>query len=183
MTSGVPGSGKTTFRDNKFNKTPQIICPDSKIPYTKKEPWSFQRVKQAWRESDEELKIGIEDPNKELILFDATFVGLKKRKKYLNIVKKANMHPIVIYVNPSLDICIARNEAREESRKVPLWILKNMSNNLKSPTVEEGFHIVIDVERKIVYHDGCGCLEKLSEVVNLSGYNKKKEKRDEKRSL
>lgn len=58
-----------------------------------------------------------------------------------------------------------------------------MSNKLQPPTVEEGFHVVIDVERKVVYHDGYRCLERLGEVVNLSQFNKKKEKRNEERLL
>lgn len=174
MTVGIPGAGKTYFRTNNFEKEATIISPDNKIGYTKENPWTPQVAKLAWRKADEELELGIVDPKKELILFDATFIAPKRRHKYLDIIKKTDIHPVAIYINPSLKVCAERNETREESRKVPFRVIRNMSNKLQAPTIEEGFHIIIDVERKIVYHCDCECLNKLNETINLLGFNRKK---------
>jgi len=177
INSGAPGSGKTYFRTNNFIQDVLVICPDEKIGYTDEDPWTPQKAKDAWKQSDKELKDALADESQELILFDATFTSPKKRKKYINLAKKANVWIVGIFVNPGFKICEARNNEREKSRKVPFFILRNMSKALVSPTTEEGFSAIIDVEKKIVYHDGNNeCIERLEKAINLSQYNKQKER-------
>lgn len=172
ITTGIPGAGKSTFRDNNFKVKPFIICPDEAVEmYTEKNPWTPKRGKEAWRVSDAMVKTATEEVIKEVIFFDATNVAMKRRRKYINIAKKVDFHPVSIYINTEFKTCAERNDQRDEYRKVPHFVLKRMSGSLVSPTTDEGFHTVIDVERKIVYHTGCECLDRIKEVVDLSQFN------------
>jgi|ETNvirenome_6_85_1030632.scaffolds.fasta_scaffold00937_23 predicted kinase len=177
INSGIPGSGKTYYRTNNFIQDVLVICPDEKIGYTDEDPWTPKKARDAWKQSDQELKDALANESQKLILFDATFTSPKKRKKYIGWAQKAGVQLVGIYINTGFKICEARNNEREKSRKVPPFILKNMSKALQSPTIGEGFSAVIDVEKKIVYHNGDKeFLNKLNEIINLSQYNKKKEK-------
>lgn len=179
INSGIPGAGKTHYRTHNFIQDVLVICPDEKIGYTDDDPWTPAAAKKAWKDSDQELKDALADESQELILFDATFTSPKKRKKYIGWAKKAGVQPISIYVNPAFKVCEARNNEREKARKVPFFILANMSKALQSPTVAEGFSAVIDTEKQIVYHNGDKeCLERLNEAINLSQYNKQKEREE-----
>ena len=177
INSGVPGAGKTYYRTNNFIQDVLVICPDEKIGYTDEDPWTPQKARDAWKQSDQELKDALADESQELILFDATFTSPKKRKKYIGWAKKAGVQPIGIFVNPGFKICEARNNERDKSRKVPFFILKNMSKALQSPSIAEGFVAVVDTEKQIVYHNGDKeYLERLEQAINLSQYNKQKER-------
>jgi predicted kinase len=137
---GIPGSGKTTLRDKI--KDAVVICPDEHIGYTKEKPWTFGAVKAAWKIADSLLKTAISE-SEEVIIFDATMVAPKRRRKYINIAEENGLTPIAIYCRVSLKVALERNGQREEFRKVPEFQIVKMHKSLTPPTIEEGFKKVL----------------------------------------
>ena len=138
---GIPGSGKSTAVSTLYpNAT--LISPDSFIGYTKENPWTTRAARQAWKKADALLNEAFERGD-ELIVFDATFPKIKKRKKYINRGIQSGYSVYALYCPVPLKISLARNLLREKFRKVPEWIVENMNSNLQVPTKLEGFEKVL----------------------------------------
>lgn len=149
---GIPASGKTTAI-TKLYEDALIISPDNFIGYTKKDPWTPQAVRRAWSKSDKLLEDALRRGT-DLIVFDATFVKPKTRKKYIRAAEKYGFIPVALYCTVPIKIAQARNFEREESRRVPRFILQNMHNGLVPPSHEEGFKKILTYdtdEDKLVY--------------------------------
>lgn len=138
---GIPGSGKTTAVAKEFpNAT--IISPDSFIGYTEDNPWTPIAARAAWKKADSLLNDAFERGD-ELVVFDATFPKLKKRKKYVKKALDSGYVVWALYCPIPLKISLARNMERPKFRGVPKWIIENMNSNLEVPTIEEGFEKVL----------------------------------------
>lgn len=142
MMVGIPGSGKSTTIKASFPNS-LIISPDNFIPYTKEEPWSFSRVKRAWKQSDKLLKDSLKE---DVIIFDATNIQAKRRKKYINIAKRADFVPVALVCKTPFVICCERNNVRDEFRRVSYQVLERMFNNFQQPRLEEGFDAVVTID-------------------------------------
>ncbi len=142
LLSGPPASGKTTLRNRMFPKG-MIICPDELIGYTKENPWTPKAARAAWSESDRKLKEALQG-DVPLMVFDATFVSVKKRKKYINLARKNNVTPMIIYCVTSINTALTRNASRQKSRQVPGFVMKRMFSSFVVPTQEEGFDLVLN---------------------------------------
>jgi len=141
LLSGPPASGKTTLRNRMFPKA-MVICPDELIGYTKENPWTPKAARSAWSESDRKLKEALQG-DVPLTVFDATFVSVKKRKKYVNLAIKNNVMPMIIYCMASINTALTRNASRQKSRQVPGFVMKRMFSLFAAPTKEEGFDLVL----------------------------------------
>jgi predicted kinase len=135
---GIPGSGKTTLCKRLFPNV-NVISPDKFIKYTEEEPWSFDTAMEAWREAYRLLIESIDD----VIVFDATLLNKKRRKKYIQFARQNNRVPIAIFCNTPFDICKQRNDLRDKFRKVPDDRMEAFANILVPPTIEEGFYKII----------------------------------------
>ena len=153
LLSGPPASGKTTLVKNII-KNGTIISPDNLIGYSKENPWTPQAAKFAWKKSDKDL---LEALNKkhDVIIFDATFVSVKRRRKYIKLCKDYNYKIGIIYCYASNNSLFERNKNREQFRKVPNHIVNNMINSFSVPTKEEGFDLIVkyDSEENKFYGD------------------------------
>jgi len=141
LLSGPPASGKTTLR-NRLIKNGTIISPDDYVGYTKENPWTPKAARSAWKKADGLLADALARGD-EIIVFDATFVGVKRRKKYINLGKKAGATMICIYCLASKQTILDRNATRNEYRKVPPFIIGNMANSFVAPEKEEGFDLIV----------------------------------------
>lgn len=141
LLSGPPASGKTTLR-NRLVKRGTIISPDDYIGYTKENPWTPKVARDAWKKADRLLSeaLGRGDG---VIVFDATFVSPKKRKKYVRLGKKAGATMVCIYCSASKRTILDRNACRDEFRKVPGFIIGKMANSFVVPEKEEGFDLIV----------------------------------------
>lgn len=134
---GVPASGKSTFRDTFFPEA-AIVNPDSFIGYTKENPWTSVGAMIAWKKSDE-LLIEYISQCEEKIVFDATFITPKRRKKYIKIAKQNNIKVSAIYLEIPLKVAKERNAKRDPYRTVPEKTIIEMYEKLVPPAKEEGF--------------------------------------------
>ena len=149
MTIGIPGAGKTTAI-NMFFPNAHIVSPDSFIGYTKEDPWTQDKAKNAWFLSDKKL-FELFQEGEEDILFDATNVRRKYRKKYITMAKDFNYLPVALFINTDVKTCIIRNASREEHRKVPEETIQRMASRLTAPTFEEGFEEIIKFNEDGLY--------------------------------
>lgn len=139
--SGPPASGKTTLR-TKIVKRGTIISPDNYIGYTKDMPWTPKAARDAWKKADN-LLIEFLGRGDRVIVFDATFVSPKKRKKYIRLGKNSGATLICIYCSASNKTILKRNASRDDFRKVPEFIISKMANSFVAPEKDEGFDFIV----------------------------------------
>lgn len=152
MMVGLPASGKTTAR-NKITEA-LIISPDDNIGYTKEAPWTPMASKIAWKKANKLLHQAYDD-GVSVIVFDATLVHPKKRRKYVEWAKEKNYTPVAIYLETTEEVCRQRNSERTQYRRVPDDIITHMSKLLVPPNTEEGFSAVLRLSGGRVFFDGC----------------------------
>lgn len=148
---GLPGSGKSTFRNQLSEHT--IVCPDDYIGYTEEDPWTFQKARKAWKRADAELKQAFEDES-EVIVFDATMLHPKKRRKYIQLATTNDYEAVAIYCETDEETCRQRNAERNVNRKVPENTMRDMASRLVPPTIDEGFSTVLRVQKKKIKKEG-----------------------------
>lgn len=154
---GVPGSGKSTLIGHAFPGA-TVICPDSKIGYTRENPWTPQAAKRAWDEARDELAAAI-GRGDETIVFDATLVSVKKRKHYIQLARQHKIGIAAVYCS-NTGLAKERNEAREQFRRVPRESFERMAGSLAAPTKEEGFDFVVE-------YDGINLKKTASEIEGM----------------
>jgi len=168
MMVGLPGAGKTWLRQKAFYDA-KVICPDDRIGYTKDHPWTPRAASAAWRDADERFEAALTDKQDDnLVVFDATNVAAKRRRKYLVRAVKAGFQTVAVYCYAKKTVCLSRNAARNEHRQVPDDVITRMCNQLEPPDINEGFHMVarIDmVDEAYSFHesDGCECGDTIRE--------------------
>lgn len=140
---GVPGSGKSTLIESAFPGA-TVICPDSKIGYTKEKPWTPQAARWAWNEAAAELAEALKRGD-ETIVFDATLVAPKKRKHYVQLARQHKISIAAIYCS-NTDLARQRNESRDPFRRVPAETFNRMAGSLVAPSKEEGFDFVVEYD-------------------------------------
>ena len=145
-----------------------IISPDNFLYTDGKYVWTPERCSQAWKQAYADLEvafrtgdflrlvIGIGVPGsgkstyitthhkEDHIYFDATFCNIKSRKEIIRRAKVAKMPIDALFFDTPFEICVKRNKARSEDRKVPYKTMQAMYDKLKMPDYSEGFaHIQI----------------------------------------
>lgn len=141
LLSGPPASGKTTIRE-RLIKMGTIISPDNYVGYTKEKPWTPKAAREAWKKADMLLKEAL-DRGDRVIVFDATFVTPKKRKKYIRLGKNKGANVICLYCTASKKLILERNANRNEFRKVPGFVVSKMIGSFVAPDKEEGFDLIV----------------------------------------
>lgn len=160
MMVGVPGSGKTWLRQKAFYDA-KVVCPDDGIGYTKDRPWTPGAAKAAWHAADGKFETLLADDMVDLLVFDATNVAVKRRRKYMSQAAKAGLQTVAIYCYTEKTTCLERNASREEHRRVPRETIDRMCGNLEPPSLEEGFDLVarIDPVNGVhSFHESMSCM-------------------------
>ncbi len=139
---GCPGAGKTTFT-NRFKDYPNtviisrdairfsIVKPDE--PYFSHEKEVIQKL---WDTVNENLATGKD------VFVDQTSLTPNSRRTLLRNIKGYE-DTILVWVDASLETCLAHNEKRAGTRSyVPETALRNMYNQLTPPLDAEKFDFI-----------------------------------------
>ena len=151
---GCPGSGKSTFAKNKL-----MISPFPKIIYVSRDEIRFSLLKEGESYFDREKEVyrefiwQIYDAlNKGYdVIADATHLNEKSRSKLFKNLPNdfSNIEVVGIYMRPSLETCIARNEKRKGTKYyVPVEDLRKMYFATKPPSMNEcngAFDIILTI--------------------------------------
>lgn len=124
---GYPGSGKSTIAKH--------ICEDERFVLIQGDVYktSPKMIKAA----SERVQEG------KSIVFDATNSSCKKRSEYLAFAKKHNYKALCIHVSTSLEVAYKRNKERSTENQVPKIVYSVYTKHFESPSVEEGFDVIV----------------------------------------
>jgi predicted kinase len=127
--TGIPGSGKTTIANKRFQTYKRI---------------NLDTLKSRSREETEIIKALC---NRENIVIDNTNTTKRSRKRYLDFAKPFGVPVRSVYLRCPLDLALKRNELRKGGEQVPSYVVKFYNKKLEPPTLDEGFDSceVIDV--------------------------------------
>jgi predicted kinase len=141
---GIPASGKTTFWQKsllKQNGVVRLSLDDFRFQKTGKEFWPpFEPVVKAWVDLTGPYLLA----QGYSIAIDATNIRKSLRMKWIKTAKEHGAEAVCYWFNTSWNTCVERNEARD--RKVPMEVLRRMSEDFESPNYLEGFEKIVIVE-------------------------------------
>lgn len=128
---GGSGSGKSTFVKT-FDKT-LVVCPDILRGVIGKneedQTCNYEVFKVAKVMTTYFLKQGID------VHIDATNLSVKNRSDFIKIARDLGIRVRAYCFNVPLDICLARNAARE--RKVPQGVIERQIKQIVWPVIGE----------------------------------------------
>lgn len=143
MLIGIQGSGKTTFaQDLSKQLNCEIISTDN---YRKQGIPENQLWNLVYQNCANKLK-----ENKEVI-FDATNITPKVRKRFYDEVNKYNITPIIgaYYFDTDVDVCYERVKQRNENKDelyLPEEVVLSYHSKIIPPTFDEDFVFIKQVK-------------------------------------
>ncbi|MEI7718362.1 MAG: HAD-IIIA family hydrolase [archaeon] len=142
---GIPGCGKSTFRE-RFLPYHYPINLDS-IHNFLAQGKGFDRKNLTLGRDLE--RIMIEDRLSQNIptVVDNTNINVEKRQKYFEWAKEYGAQVIAVNFTPNAKTAIAQNNQRE--RRVPEVAIRKMLKDYQAPTASEGFEKIIDAANPI----------------------------------
>lgn len=141
---GVPGSGKSTYAEELYQKSERGIALVSSDQIRKSlygnescqdNPKKVFSI--AHQATIDQLTRGYD------VIFDATNIYAKDRMDLIRKVcfeVKKEVRFIAIYFDTPIETCIARQDLRE--RKVPTKVIEKMNRQMEKPVFYEGFDII-----------------------------------------
>ena len=79
------------------------------------------------------------------IVFDAILVKQSEREPLLRAARAYPISRIAVWFRTPLEDCLTRNAARPTDEVVPERAVRNVHAAVEPPTIEEGFHRIIEV--------------------------------------
>lgn len=142
MLVGLPGSGKSTEAE-KINA--KVFSSDK----LREELYGDENIQgdntSLFAELHKRIKKCLIEGND--CIYDATNINAKRRKAFLQEIKKIDCEKICIFVATDFDLCIERNNNRD--RKVPYNVIKKMYLTIDIPQYREGWDNII-VKRNLI---------------------------------
>ena len=132
---GPPGSGKTTFSEQKaeeeqirlihFDTLPGALAPNT-VNITRQ---------QMWFDIINELRAG------NSIICDDINSKIKTRKELLDLIKKIPCRKILVVMSTPLEECLKRNAKRKF--RLPDFVVRGSFEKFEEPTLEEGWDEIL----------------------------------------
>ena len=79
------------------------------------------------------------------IVFDAILVKKSEREPLLRAARAYPISRVAVWFRTPLEACLTRNAARPKDEIVPERAVRNVHAAVEPPTMEEGFHRIIEV--------------------------------------
>lgn len=132
MMVGIPYSGKSHVAE----KLDVVYLSSDEL---RKELWGSAETQGDNSEIFSELYARTKKCLKEgqSCVLDATNISAKRRKSFLNQLKKIDCNKVCIFMATDFDVCLSRRDKRE--RQVPYDVVKRMYLNINIPQYREGW--------------------------------------------
>lgn len=145
---GPAGSGKSTYAKRYLGDT-EIVSTDDIRGGLWGDP-SDQRLPKvvfavAYARAETELRHGHD------VVFDATNLTKKTRRKVLQNLRRVKFDKVAIYFRSHLDTCILNQDLRD--RKVSVDVIRDQYNKCQPPEETEGWNYIITVEDTSDFYD------------------------------
>ena len=138
---GVPGSGKSTWVEQRVKESPNnstVISRDKiRFAILKENAEYFSKEAEVWALFVHNAQSAIDNPSFTNIFIDATHLNEKARNKILDALNVNDCEIIPVYFQMPLHVCLERNRLRSGRAVVPDDVIKNMYRSYKSPTFYE----------------------------------------------
>lgn len=140
---GIPGSGKSTYVDKYIEKCEQIKI-FSTDRYREKLTGDVQNQSSnniVFYQIYNDMETALIE--KKDVVFDATNVTVRDRRRFIELANKYNALPTAIVFNTDIDVCIERVAQRGWSVDAK-ELCEKFQNRFVSPTINEGFTYIIN---------------------------------------
>ena len=136
---GLPGSGKSTWREKNITSEEVISSDDIIEKYCQEDGITYNEgfskyAKIANNEIKEKAKKALEQ-NKDII-WDQTNLSKKSRKLKINMAKKYGYKVVCVVFEVEDSILYTRLKNRP-GKEIPDYVIKNMMGNYQFPTKDE----------------------------------------------
>lgn len=146
MMMGIPGSGKSTWAKAHVNEDTVLISRDEiRFSLLKEGEDYFAHETEVMQIFIDKIIDAMFLHNKNVIV-DATHLTKKSRAKVLSKVSRFSDETVAVWLNPSLETAIARNDFREGRAWVKHGIIRRMFFQMEPPCKEEGFDKIFVIE-------------------------------------
>ena len=165
MMVGLPGSGKSTYAKELAREYNAIICSSDSIREELYGDENFQNQNEKvfqilHKRIKQYLKDGVS------VIYDATNINSKRRRAFLNEIKKFHSTKMCVIMATRFDRCCDRNEHRLK-RIVPYDVITRMYKNWNTPYWYEGWDII-----KLKYEDDIPIYDNPHNLIfNYRNYN------------
>lgn len=164
MMVGLPGSGKSTKAQELSKEYNAVIHSSDKI---REELFGIADVQDGnefvFQTLHKRVKSDLRDGKN--VIYDATNINYKRRKTFLQEIKKIECEKIAILMATPYKDCLENNLKRE--RKVPEEVIVRMYKNFYIPQYYEGWHDIQIIGRKI----GHTITTTLNRLKNIEQHN------------
>ena len=148
MLVGLPASGKSTYAENLRQKGFHVHSSDKIREELTVDINSQDKNTEVFRELHKRIKSDLQ--NGISCVYDATNINMRRRKAFLDEIKKYDCKKTCVLFLIPIEVCKERNQNRE--RKVPNEVFDKMLKQFQCPYYYEGWDKI-----EIVYSDGwCG---------------------------
>lgn len=139
MLVGFPGAGKSTLAKEYENKGYIVHSPD--VIRNELNLHSLDDTQKVFDILHERILVDMMD--KKDIVYDSTNLTVRRRKKFLKLIKDFDYDKICCIVDTPLSICKYRNNKRTGYSKVEDEEYKTMEDVYEEPTYIEGWNNII----------------------------------------
>lgn len=141
---GCPGSGKTTYAKENYPDAWYVSRDEIRFNLVSENEEYFSKEDQVFNQFINKINEGLR--NSHDVIADATHLNSKSRFKLLaNLtdLDKEKTNIVAIFMRTPLNVCIARNEKRKNTRSyVPEDVIRNMYKALRKPNFEECYGMI-----------------------------------------
>jgi predicted kinase len=149
---GLPGSGKSTFRQRFFDR--QTFPPDDLVVISTDDPIEARAKEQgigynvAFRKhmpyAEEVMRASIKDAQERHtnVIWDQTMLTLKARRRFLSNFPADRWTRVAMVFEQDETVRRFLDSRRANTRRIPQKVIEEMKARYIRPTKEEGFDLV-----------------------------------------
>ncbi|MBD3174896.1 MAG: AAA family ATPase [Armatimonadia bacterium] len=141
---GIPGSGKTTWRD-RCRQGDVIVCLDEIRRELTGDPSCQAMNDDVYRLARRRVRQALGEGRD--VTVDATNTTRTERGNWVELAEEAGVEARCVWLQASVDQAMAANDGRD--RNVPREVIERMARRLQPPRRSEGFTEVLVVPRLV----------------------------------